>query len=103
MPIQLMLDTGATTTLIDRSVLIALGFDLSGITDVVQMTTGSGVELVPRVALTRLSALSQHRLEFPVLAHSLPPTAQVFGLLGLDFLRGFELTINFKTGLIDLS
>jgi predicted aspartyl protease len=102
-PIQLILDTGATTSLLDRSVLIALGFDLASATDFVPMTTGSAVESVPRVVVTRFSALGQHRFGFPLLAHALPESAQVFGLLGLDFLRGFELTINFKTGRIDLT
>ena len=102
MPLQLILDTGATSRLLDRSVLIALGFNLSQATTFVPMTTGSGVESVPRVVLTRFSILGQHRFEFPVLAHTLPASAQIFGLLGLDFLRGVDLRINFKTGQIDL-
>ena len=102
MPLQLILDTGATSSLLDRSVLVALGFDLSQVTTFVQMTTGSGFESVPRVVLTRFTTLGQHRFGFPVLAHALPASAQVFGLLGLDFLRGFDLRINFKTGQIDL-
>ena len=103
LPIQFILDTGATRTLIDRDVLFQLGFDLSSPSTLVPMTTGSRVELVPRVLLTRLSALGQHRIGFPVLAHTLPESAQVFGLLGLDFLRGLELKIDFRSGQIDLT
>ncbi len=102
MPLQLLLDTGATTTLVDRSVLLALGFDLDACSDLAKMTTGSAIELVPRIPLTRLSALGQHRFGFPVLAHTPPESARVYGLLGLDFLRGLELNLNFKTGRITL-
>jgi predicted aspartyl protease len=101
-PLRLILDTGATTSLIDRSILTSLGFDLAGATNLVPMTTGSGVVSVPRVVLTRLTALGHHRFGFPVLAYSLPAGAQVFGLLGLDFLRGRKLTIDFIAGQVEL-
>ncbi|WP_435008536.1 aspartyl protease family protein [Tundrisphaera lichenicola] len=101
--LDLVLDTGATTSLIKRSALIYLGFDPDQSTRRVQMTTGSAVETVPVVVLTRLSALGQHRFGFPVIAHALPSNALVDGLLGLDFLRGLELTIDFRAGRIRLA
>jgi predicted aspartyl protease len=91
LPVQLILDTGATRTVNNRSVALAIGFDLSSPSKLFQMTTGSKVELVPSVLLTRLSSLGQHRFGFQVLVHTLPLGALVFGLLGLDFLRGLEL------------
>jgi hypothetical protein len=57
---------------------------------------------VPGVVLTRLTALGHHRFGSPVLAHTLPTGARVFGLLGLEFLRGRELTIDFVAGPVDL-
>ncbi len=101
--LQLLLDTGATTSLIRDTILIALGYDPSQSTDLVSVTMGSGVALVPRLVLTRLTALGQHRIGFPVLAHPLPPSAGVDGLLGLDFLRGHSLTLDFRGGLITLA
>jgi predicted aspartyl protease len=100
--LPLLLDTGATTSLIKESVLLALGYDLASVTDRVSMTTGSVVTTVPRVVLTRLSSLGQHRFGFPVLAHPLPAVVSVSGLLGLDFLRDRTLTIDFRTGRIDI-
>jgi hypothetical protein len=38
-----------------------------------------------------------------VLSHALPPTTGIDGLLGLDFLRGSVLTIDFQNGQIDLA
>ncbi len=43
------------------------------------------------------------RSGFPVLAYSLPASASVSGLLGLDFLRDHLLTIDFRTGQMDLA
>lgn len=101
--LRLILDTGATTTLLKQTVLLALGYDLASVTDRVQMTTGSLVTSVPRVILTRLSALGQHRIGFPVLAYTLPASVSVCGLLGLDFLRDQMLTLDFRAGQISLS
>jgi hypothetical protein len=53
--------------------------------------------------LTRLTALGQDRIGFSVLAHTLPVSASVHGLLGLDFLRGGVLTIDFRSGQIALA
>jgi hypothetical protein len=39
---------------------------------------------------------------FEVVAYTLPPTASVDGLLGPDFFRGCELTIDFRSGQIAL-
>ena len=98
--LELILDTGATTSLLNDAALLTLGFDLASVTDRVRMTTGSLVTTVPRVVLTRLTALGQHRFGFPILAHTLPVNASVHGLLGLDFLRGGVLTIDFRSGRI---
>jgi hypothetical protein len=66
------------------------------------MTTASGVEYVPLLAIDRIEVLGQQRTSFPVAAHTLPPSASIDGLLGLDFLRGGELTIDFRAGQITL-
>ncbi len=102
MTLQLILDTGATTSLLNEAVVWALGYDLASVTDRVQMTTGSLITSVPKVVLTRLTALGQHRFGFPILAHTLPVSASVHGLLGLDFLRDGVLSIDFRSGRITL-
>jgi predicted aspartyl protease len=99
--LRLILDTGATTSLIDRDVLIYLGFDPDEATQRVEVTTGSAVESWPLVTLNRLTALGTHRLAFPVVAHTLPRVGSgILGLLGLDFLRGHRLEVNFASGLL---
>jgi hypothetical protein len=100
--LRLVLDTGATMSLIDRLTLLQIGFDPGRSARRVRMTIGSTVELVP-VVLTRLSALGQHRLGFPGISHALPGNSGVDGLLGLDFLRDQVLTIDFRAGRIHLA
>jgi predicted aspartyl protease len=101
--LRLALDTGATSTLLSNSLLVAVGYDPADSEDRVEITTGSGVEYVARVKLLKLTALGHERLDFAVLAHTLPPSAGVDGLLGLDFLRGLHLTVDFQSGTIDLT
>jgi len=100
--LRLALDTGATTTLINSGMLVSIGYDPALSSDRVQITTGSGLEFVPRLMVTRLVALESEREEFSVLCHTLPPSAGVDGLLGLDFLRGHTLTINLSQGIMTL-
>jgi hypothetical protein len=106
--LQLALDTGATSTLVNVGMLVALclrcgGYDPAMAAERVQVTTESGVEFAPRVVLQRVNALGQERLGFPVLSHTLPPSASVDGLLRLDFLRGLNLEIDFRAGQLRVS
>lgn len=101
--LRFALDTGATATLVNIGMLVSIGYDPSLVADRFQVTTGSGVEFVPRITLRKFIALGQERVDFPVLCHTLPPSASVDGLLGLDFLREKILTIDYCNGQIALS
>ena len=101
--VRMALDTGATRTVINANPLVWVGYDPALSTDRVQMTTGSGVEFAPVVNVQRVSALGQECSDLPILCHTLPPSADVDGLLGLDFLRGQSLLIDFRAGEITLS
>lgn len=100
--LQFALDTGATSTLVNTGLLVSVGYDPALAPDRVQMTTGSGVEYVPRMAVSRIVALGQSRVGFPVLCHTLPPSAGIDGILGLDFFRGQILTVDFRSGRLTL-
>jgi hypothetical protein len=101
--LKLVLDTGATTSLIRLACLARLGFDPNQPDGHLHMTTGSSVGIVPVFALTRFSALGQNQFNFAVIGHPLPSSAGVDGLLGLDFLRGQILTLDFRVGQITLA
>jgi hypothetical protein len=100
--VRLALDTGAVVTVIRTGVLVAIGYDPGTSPDRLQMTTGSGIEFVPRLPIDRIEVLGQQRTSFQIVAHTLPPTAGIDGLLGLVFLRGQRLTIDFRRGQITL-
>ena len=101
--LRLALDTGATGTLVNVGLLVALGYDPALVSERIQVTTGGSVEFVARVAVQRITALGQERTGFPVLCHTLPASAGVDGLLGLDFLRGQTLTVDLRSGMVTLT
>ncbi|MCI0489651.1 MAG: retropepsin-like domain-containing protein [Blastocatellia bacterium] len=101
--LSLALDTGATSTLVNQSRLMQLGYDPAVAPDRLQISTASGIEFVPRLTVDKITALGQEHTNFPVLCHTLPASAGVDGLIGLDFFRGQTLTIDFRTGQISLS
>ncbi len=101
--IEIALDTGATITTVNAGVLIAMGYDPEAVPDRVRLITGSGIESAPRVLVKKATFLGQQRLSFAVLAHTLPSTAGVDGLLGLDCLRNRRLLLDFLKGQIRLT
>jgi predicted aspartyl protease len=94
------LDPGATETLVNWEIAVLLGYDPSASPSRKRITTGSGVEFAPEISIDRVEALGMERLRFPVLCHTLPPSAGLDGLLGRDFLRGQRVVLDFRTGVI---
>src|SRR5215510_3775134 len=68
MIVRLVLDTGATSTLINSEITVLLGYDPAASPDRIQVTTGRRVELCPRVTVQRLEALGKSISNFPVLS-----------------------------------
>lgn len=100
--LNLALDTGATGTVISQRRLIGLGYKLKDAEDEMLITTGSGLISVPKIRVENLATLGKDKSDFLILAHDLPPTASVDGVLGLDFVRDYVLTVDFVKGEIDL-
>jgi hypothetical protein len=98
--VQLALDTGATGSMVNWDILVFLGYDPAIVPERIQMTTGSGIEFVPRIVVQKIQALGQEHQNFPVLCHTLPPSSTVDGVLGLDFFRGKRLLLDFSSGMV---
>lgn len=98
--IDMAIDTGATTTLIGWDALEFVGYQASDAIETVPMTTGSGVVHAPKLKVKRIEALGKRRRGLAVVGHTLPVTASVHGLLGLDFFRKTRLTIDFRKNLV---
>jgi predicted aspartyl protease len=108
--LRFALDTGASYTVVSVGMLQSIGYDPSAAKTRIPITTGSGQESAPKVVIVgnasrngnRIDALTQTRLLFPVLAHTVPASVGIDGLLGLDFLRRQTLNIDFRAGKINL-
>ena len=102
MVVRLALDTGATASLINTDLLTSLGYETSLNSPHINITTGSAVVSVTETLLHRIDALGKTVYDLQVVSHTLPETAGVDGLLGLDFLRGSRLVLDFRSGRLTL-
>lgn len=100
--LRLVLDTGAAGTAVREDGLRYVGYDPAGAMEQVHIVTAGGVERAPRVQVQKLRALGHARAPYPVVCHTLPPEAGVDGVLGLDFMRGLRLVVDFREGVVTL-
>jgi predicted aspartyl protease len=94
--VNLALDTGATWTLVSWDAAVLVGCDPASVQQRTPITTGSGVEYCPKLNLRIVEALGKAVKNLEILCHTLPPTSRVDGLLGLNFLRRFDVRLNFR-------
>jgi len=102
MEIPLALDTGAASSVISWQIAALLGYDPAAVAERRRIISATDEILVPLLSVERIEALGQERRDFPFLCHTVPHAARIDGLLGLDFLRGQRLTLDFRNGLIVL-
>ncbi len=100
--VRLALDTAASETAISRRVLGIIGVDMTA-SPTVPVTMGGGTVYVPLVTVDHLEALGQTQSGVTIQAHTLPSSLPIDGLLGLDFIRGQRLVVDFRTGQISLT
>ena len=101
---SLALDTGASRTMISWLIASRLGYrpEFSPLVERTRIVTGSGIEYVPEITMTEIRSLGKGVRNLPILVHDMPAEIRVDGLLGLDFLRRYRLSIDFKKGFIRL-
>ncbi len=95
-----VLDTGASTTMIPTKVAADLGYDISNPNQ--QIMTANGIVLAKRITVRKLTAIGETVENIDVVCHDLPEDSIIEGLLGLNFLRHFDVNISFSTGTIEL-
>lgn len=99
---RLALDTGATRTVISRQIAQYLGYELAGSREQARIITGSGTMSVPLLSVDRIEALGKAETNMRIVCHTLPSRSGIDGVLGLDFLRGERLVVDFRAGLLAL-
>ncbi len=102
--IPVVLDTGASLTILGTDIMARLGYDPANPElERQRIVTGSGIEYAPRTTVRSATAIGQKVANLDVLCHDLPSESGVDGLLGLNFFRQFKLTIRFCKGIVDLN
>lgn len=92
------LDTGAERTILSDDAIQRVGLLPPKDADKFALQSASGKIAAPFVTLPKIFALGTLKENFPVYVHTLPIDTAVDGLLGLDFMRGHVLTLDFKIG-----
>ena len=93
----MLLDTGASTTMISTDVASALGFGLSAIVHFAEFDSATQAEQAPIVVLSAMNLEGARQDEIAVIVHDLPPRLMLDGVIGLNFLRRFRsVTLDFE-------
>lgn len=100
--VSLLIDSGSAYTIVSWEVLLSLKLDPPTSPVRRPILTASGLLVLPEVEVDECHSLGQIVERFPVLAHTVPLGSQVDGLLGMNFLRRFEMDLNFKQATIRL-
>ncbi|RMH07748.1 MAG: TIGR02281 family clan AA aspartic protease [Nitrospirae bacterium] len=101
--VQLVVDTGATMTVLSHEVAMKLGLLAHANTSVKTVQTAGGSIQVPMttVAEVRIGSAVAHNVDVAI--HDLPQGPRgVSGLLGMSFLRHFLVTVDSNRGVLHL-
>lgn len=86
---KMVLDTGATYTMISWEIAEHLGFKFGDKLKTVPINTASGEIRAPLMKMQEVSTLGISAKNIEVIVHNLPTSARVDGLLGLSFIKNF--------------
>ena len=98
--LRLVLDTGASLTLIVPELIDRLGYNPREGIARTTITSALGQEPGYTIRVARFSALGFSVPDFVIHAHDLADHAGIDGLLGLDFLRRFNYEIRSLDGVL---
>jgi len=95
-------DTGATITLVNDDAMKKMGYTKADSIRTTRTITASKSETVYEYSLDNIKAIGLIRRNLKVISRSLPIGLGIDGLLGLNFFKNKELTIDFKLSEIRL-
>jgi clan AA aspartic protease (TIGR02281 family) len=94
--VRMGLDTGATYRMVPWQVVEILGYAPAKARRNISITTASGTEIAPMLRLDRVKVLGKSVRNVAAVCHDLPPQSSVNGLLGLSFLKSFDIDLHFR-------
>ncbi|MBI3195109.1 MAG: clan AA aspartic protease [Ignavibacteriae bacterium] len=100
--VTLILDTGASRTLVSRVRLELLGYSVAQSKSSQRIITASGIVHAQVIMLDNFYCLGKNIQHFEVVAYDLPPESHVEGLLGMDFLSKFDFHLSTQRGIITI-
>ncbi len=101
-PVRLVVDTGATYTMISAATAKELSIDPQRAPRTMPFQTANGVIQAPLANLESVIVGGMEIKNLTAAIHDAVPSAQVAGLLGLNFLSNFRLDIDTDKGILHL-
>ncbi len=96
------LDSGSSYTIISEAAATQVGYDLSKISEYVSFSNASQSHLVPKVTLNSFRLADAKIDNLDVLIYTLPEEHGIDGVIGLNFLRHFNIGLDFEYGILTL-
>ena len=91
------IDTGASVSLIDMDAMLCMGYKKTDAVRTIETVTASKRKTAYEFEMNNICAIGLIRRNFKVISRSLPVGLGIDGLLGLNFFKNKELTIDFKS------
>lgn len=101
--IRMAVDTGASYTVAPLWAMRAIGYHPSTAGHTIEFIAAGSIERKPLVTVQTVHAFGFRVAQVPVVCHDLPAQSPVKGLLGLNFLRHFNVHLNFLVRRLVLS
>ncbi len=100
--VKLVLDTGATFTMISSTTAKELDIDTTQNTRSMPFQTANGTIQAPLISLDSISVAGLELKNLTAAVHDAMPDPAVAGLLGLNFLSNFRMDIDTENGMVHL-
>jgi predicted aspartyl protease len=98
----LLVDTGSNHTVLSVEALEKIGCSPTASRDHIRIMTANGFVILPRVRVHALTIFERTLDGAELVAHDLPFSGPIDGLLGMDVLAALAARINIGTGRIEL-
>lgn len=95
-------DTGAGTTMIPVEAARSLGYPLDEAGSI-RIVTASGVISAPKIVLGRVDVGPASAREVEAICHDLPKESMLDALVGLSFLKSFDVRLDFEAWEMELA